>query len=248
MAGEPRRCSRFALTGNIYVVRHGQRADHADDDWHATAERPHDPPLTPFGLEQAAATGLALCSESISAVYTSPFTRCMETASAIAAQHGLKLRVEPGLGEMLADCNEHGWGFDSDPYEDQAFSAARLAEAFDVDTTYFPTFDTAAGGLSRDGAPRLCFPESWDVAAARYQATLLAIQAQAEPFAVLVTHGAGVQSIAETVLAPDEVDDCSYCCITQIHQAGGGRWKCTQHGTAHHGIKVAAADKLVLRK
>ena len=47
---------------------------------------------------------------------------------------------------------------------------------------------------------RINWPESWGQAAARYQRTLCEVQ-RAAPFAVLVTHGAGVQSIAESVLS-----------------------------------------------
>ena len=249
MAVDRRRCGRFATTGSIFAVRHGERADHADGNWHETAERPHDPPLTPLGLEQAASTGLALSTERVDAVYSSPFTRCMQTASAIAKHHGLRLRVEPGIGEMLADCEEHGWGFSENPY-DEAFSTAHLASLFDVDTSYTPLWDTPTRGAQsrkRHGSTlQLSFPEEWEDAKARYQRTLSELQAT-EPFAVLVTHGAGVMSIAESALPPDEVDDCNYCCITQVHQEGGGAWRCTQRGTAHHGL-TTSHDQLVLQR
>ena len=237
-----RRCTRFESTGCITAVRHGQRADHADHNWHETAERPHDPPLTEFGKEQAAATGAALHVERVDAVYSSPFTRCMETAAAIAKEHGLQIRVEPGIGEMLADSKEHGWGFEEEPYTDKEFGAKRLAKRFNVDARYMPIYKTAADAGTGD---RISFPESWSQATARYQHTLCEVQ-RTEPFAVLVTHGAGVKSIAESVLSEDDVDDCNYCCITQLHQAGGGRWRCMQRGTAHHGLVTAAADQLVL--
>ena len=175
-----RRCTRFEPTGCITAVRHGQRADHAGHKWHETAERPHDPPLTEFGKRQAAATGAALRSERVDAVYSSPFTRCMETAAAIAKEHGLQIRVEPGIGEMLADSEEHGWGFDEEPYTDKEFCAARLAKRFNVDTSYVSVYKTAADTGTGD---RINFPESWEQATARYQRTLCEVQ-RLEPFAV----------------------------------------------------------------
>ena len=245
-----RRCSRFAPTGSVYIVRHGQRADHADEHWHETAERPHDPHLTDTGLQQALSTGMLLSSERVDAIYSSPFLRCMQTAAAIAKPHNLKIRVEPGLGEMLADCEEHGWGFTEDPY-DEALSAERLAKQFPVDTTYQPLWDSQGRGVScsrwSKGTAAVCFPESWDEAKSRYQDTLMKLKVMA-PFSVLVSHGAGVMSMAESILAPDDVDDCSYCCVTQIHQSGGGAWRCTQHGTSHHGLMVSSTDQLVLQR
>ena len=106
-------------------------------------------------------------------MYSSPFLRCMQTAAAIAEPHGLKIRVEYGISEMLADCAEHGWGFSESPF-DEALTAARLAGAFNVDLSYAPLFSPyspeAGGGLS------LCYPESWDEARARYQRTLAEVR------------------------------------------------------------------------
>ena len=51
-SGEPRGAC-------VWIVRHGERAD-VDPAWERTAPRPHDPPLTPHGRAQAAATARAL--------------------------------------------------------------------------------------------------------------------------------------------------------------------------------------------
>ena len=68
----------------MWVVRHGERIDAVEKGWKKTAARPHDPPLTPTGFEQAAATGRALRDHRLDAIYTSPFLRCVQTATAIA--------------------------------------------------------------------------------------------------------------------------------------------------------------------
>lgn len=91
-------------SGAVWVVRHGERIDSVEKGWKKTAARPHDPPLTPAGFEQAAATGRALRGHRLDAIYTSPFLRCVQTATAIVEAMGPgapPIHVEPGLGEWL---------------------------------------------------------------------------------------------------------------------------------------------------
>ena len=240
------------LTGSIWVCRHGERAD-AIPGWEETAERPHDPPLTPRGLAQAAATAGVLASERIDAIYCSPFLRCMQTAAAIAAPLGLRIRVEPGLGELL----NPRW-FSTHPVDaamsDEALVAA-IGEAL-IDRTYTPVYDTAArrgataAGAESDGAPaELCFPETSPLeAAARYERTLDALRGVGAPcFALLVTHGFGVQAIAESVDGV-EVLECDYCALTRLTRRGGSAsgdegvpWRCDVLCRSTHIVGVEPA-------
>ena len=89
----------------IIVARHAERADDVDVGWTAHDDGfPDDPPLTPFGLEQAAllAQTLLKARPNLDVVCTSPFLRCVQTADAVARAFGLPLRVEHGLYEHLA--------------------------------------------------------------------------------------------------------------------------------------------------
>ncbi|GAO48623.1 phosphoglycerate mutase-like protein [Saitoella complicata NRRL Y-17804] len=99
----------------ICIVRHAERLDQYDRNWSKTAERPYDTPLTKGGIAQAAATGRFIRSwlhdkkETARrrtvlvedeededddrnvwvpnvVIHTSPFLRCMETATALANQ------------------------------------------------------------------------------------------------------------------------------------------------------------------
>jgi len=56
--------------------------------------------LNETGCRQAERLTVALSSEPIVAVYSSPLSRTLETARPIAAAHGLKVQIEPGLIEM----------------------------------------------------------------------------------------------------------------------------------------------------
>ncbi|CAD6193064.1 unnamed protein product [Caenorhabditis auriculariae] len=93
---------------NIWVVRHGERVDHVIKNWRNTPDcvRWDDPPLSERGLRQADEVGKFLASEPIEHVFTSPFTRCVQTTSSILANFhdAPNVRVEPGFGENLSSC------------------------------------------------------------------------------------------------------------------------------------------------
>ncbi len=85
-------------SGNrILLVRHGET------EWnrlHRFQGR-SDIPLNPKGNHQARALGLALKKETITAIYSSPLERAVETASHIAQFHpSVPLMKESGLIEM----------------------------------------------------------------------------------------------------------------------------------------------------
>ena len=88
----------------IIVARHAERADDVDVGWTAHDDGfPDDPPLTPFGLEQAAllAQTLLKARPNLAVICTSPFLRCVQTADAVARAFGLPIRLEH---------DRKGWG------------------------------------------------------------------------------------------------------------------------------------------
>ena len=120
----------------VVVVRHGERLDYVSRDdlgvnWTAQADRPYDPPLTEHGKEQALKLGQHLVGElerlgipPITAIYTSPFLRCLQTS--LSAREGLSsmpntdstsstasklppVRVEYGLSESFNNSWFRSW-------------------------------------------------------------------------------------------------------------------------------------------
>jgi|UniRef100_A0A914QSX0 broad specificity phosphatase PhoE len=94
-------------TRNLWVVRHGERVDKIDPNWHKTAPRGawDDPPITDKGIQQAKEVGKRLQDEQIDYIFCSPFVRCLQTATAIVGElktnAKLKLFVEPGFCETF---------------------------------------------------------------------------------------------------------------------------------------------------
>lgn len=82
----------------LLLVRHGET------DWNRERRSlgRSDIPLNQVGTEQAKRVAQALSDEKPAAIYSSPLSRALETAQAIAQHHGLAVVVEPGLAEMDA--------------------------------------------------------------------------------------------------------------------------------------------------
>jgi broad specificity phosphatase PhoE len=123
-----------AIPAVVVMARHGERLDYIMRDsggnWVADAERPWDTPLTAHGEVQGTKLGEHLAAEldrlqlpPISAIYSSPFLRCRQTA--IAAREGYNtmtsetnastagrlppVRVELGLAESINSCWYRSW-------------------------------------------------------------------------------------------------------------------------------------------
>ena len=86
----------------LIIVRHGQtRWNHEKRALGHT-----DIELNDEGKRQAQALALALKGETLAAIYSSPLTRALDTARAIASFHQLEVRVDPAFIEM--DAGEMG--------------------------------------------------------------------------------------------------------------------------------------------
>ena len=239
----PRRSARLAMSGSVWVVRHGQRIDQYDGDWWLTAERPHDPYLTELGEQQATAAGEALvrASARVDVIYSSPFLRCVQTAARCAKALGIsKIRIEPGLGELLmADWFDYAPVREASMPVDGGMSTKELVKRFGnlIDTTYTPLYDAneRVAKAEQQSQHLITFPEDWHEGIARYQKTLAALS-EASPFSLLVTHGAGVQACAEAIEGcPDMSEmDVDYCCLTNLVRQGAYKWKVTTLADASH--------------
>ena len=80
----------------LVLVRHAlpMRVDAAAD------EGPADPGHTPLGREQAERVVRALAGDDVTALYTSPAARALETAAPLAAALGLEPVVASGLADF----------------------------------------------------------------------------------------------------------------------------------------------------
>ena len=78
------------------LIRHAETGHNADSRVQGQA----DIPLSELGQRQARALGEHLRHESLAAVVSSPLSRALLTAEALAARHGLTVATDPDLMEM----------------------------------------------------------------------------------------------------------------------------------------------------
>ncbi|MCO5101299.1 MAG: histidine phosphatase family protein [Burkholderiaceae bacterium] len=96
------------MSTELVLVRHGITAWNRERRFQGQL----DTPLDEQGFEQARKTGLRLRSWPLAAVYSSDLLRARQTAEAIAAPHGLQLRIERRLRER------HYGGYEGRTYEE----------------------------------------------------------------------------------------------------------------------------------
>ncbi|KAJ7706129.1 histidine phosphatase superfamily [Mycena rosella] len=114
----------------IYIARHGFRMNWVNSTWKSETGLPRDPPLAAFGVSQAQELADYFLSlpedQRPTAIFSSPYYRCLQTSSPVSAALGVPIYVEHGLSEWYSPIAE-GTGLHPRPG-----SAASLAQ-------YFPT-------------------------------------------------------------------------------------------------------------
>eukprot|EP00808_Paulinella_micropora_P012090 g59856.t1 len=95
----------------VFLVRHGERQDHIDEEWILTAEKPFDPPLSERGMKQAHEVGLRLKKEGakLDAIYCSPLYRTLQTAAQIADVLEVDIFLETAIAETVQHESVSAW-------------------------------------------------------------------------------------------------------------------------------------------
>ena len=159
----------------LVLVRHADVDDAARGRCYGTL----DVGLSEAGRAQAARLARALSAEPLDAVVSSPRVRALETATAIAAPHGVEVGIEPGLREL--DFGE----FEGRTYDE---IAASLPDVYAQWMTT-PTTVRFPGG------------ESYADLRARALAVVAALRdAQDDATIVAVTHGGVVRAVLSEAL------------------------------------------------
>ncbi len=203
----------------IWLTRHGSRQDFIDPEWHRTAERRHDPPLSAEGLFQVQQLATRLEPEGITGIFSSPFLRCVQTAAPIADRLHLPIRLEPGFSEWL----NPDW-FPSSP------------EILPLDTIVqqFPAIEA-------DYSPQVfpSYPENGETVLRRTGEAATGIATKYPGELLFVGHGATVygslfgllgQSFAELERTLGAIH---YCCLFRL-QRTNGVWALDLRGDTSH--------------
>lgn len=218
----------------VYVTRHGERIDNVERRWmsgvsHARRDDPH---LSPRGRVQAQELADELLRRRkicihkhpqrrpVDHIVSSPFYRCVETASIVGYALDLPVCIEPGICEVLFD------------YPPGLLPVEDLQQEFpNVDLGYKPT--TA---LPRSG-------ESGDDACIRRSAVAAGQIAQALGGSLLfVGHGASCVGILKAFTGTTQYQ--GFCTLSRLVEAdaGSNEWMAEAIGSADH-----LSDKTNLR-
>ncbi len=188
----------------LFLVRHGMRMDVEDGTWRLTARRPDDPPLSKTGLVQARDTGLYLKGKGITAMYTSPFLRAIQTAQGIYEVTGVRFRVEPALSEWL----NPGWF----PVKPDIITFEQVVREYSgCDASYRST-----------AVVTWPEPEEGVHMYARVKAFLDALERAEVGNVVLVGHGATVTEASRALCGSWE--DAQLCSVTEFERVDG-QWR-----------------------
>lgn len=203
----------------IWLARHGSRQDFVDPAWHQTADRPHDPPLSEEGLIQVRQLAKRMQPEGISAIFSSPFLRCIQTAAPIAELLNLPICVEPGFSEWLNP--------DWFPTAPQILSLEALMKNY--------------AAIDRDYSPRVrpSYPENGETVLQRTAEAATGI-ARAYPGRLLyVGHGATIYGSAFGLLGQSFADlerklgAIHYCSLFRLVR-GSRTWELDLCGDTSH--------------
>lgn len=225
----------------FFIVRHGERMDHADPSWASTAALPSDPPLTERGVAQAFMTGKHLQSLLLEKaesraihILASPLLRCMQTASGIVAGLG-KLGARAVLRPELALCE---WL--SEDYFSHQLGTADLHCSPHAPSDCESDDDLATPAAHHPhvtGFPK--FPEAYPAMVARATGFAKRLDAwtqsaSAPAIVVLVTHGAVVNGLMEGFLATPFLHHIDPCSVSCVKRAFTGQYQPTMIASTSH--------------
>ncbi len=125
----------------LYIVRHGQTAWNKEEVFRGTK----DIPLNDVGQKEAAALGDYLKGISFDAIYTSPLSRAIQTAEAVARSVGLAPKVD----DSLIDLNFGSWQGVSHEEVRKNFPDLYRAWKSAPDQVKFPEGESLADVLNR---------------------------------------------------------------------------------------------------
>ncbi|KAF8973966.1 histidine phosphatase superfamily [Flammula alnicola] len=126
----------------IYIARHGFRLNWVSTAWKSPTGLPRDPPLTAYGETQAE----ELCQYFLSfpeeerptAIFSSPYYRCLQTSRPLAKALGIPIYVEHGIAEWYSPV-EPGTGLHPRPGPTESLQAHFPEVDASWNTLYYPS-------------------------------------------------------------------------------------------------------------
>ncbi|KAJ7597083.1 phosphoglycerate mutase-like protein [Mycena floridula] len=94
------------MVEKIYLARHGFRLNWVTSNWKSETGLARDPPLASYGVSQAQELADYFVSlpedERPTAIFSSPYYRCLQTSQPVARALGIPIFVEHGISEWYS--------------------------------------------------------------------------------------------------------------------------------------------------
>jgi len=225
----------------VYIIRHGEREDDVNPNW--KSDRPWDPPLTERGKRQALEAGEFLAGKNIKIVYTSPFSRCLQTTKYVLKGINSKIcsNTKTNTNETENETeneNENGKGNSRHIRVEHGLAEFHNQKWFQEK----PEFHHNAHCLPEKDAkyqsllePK--FPETTNDMQYRYSkiGRLLA-EKHPEGNLLLVTHGFAIDPMTRELIKDDDlmVLEAPYCCITTLRKLPNNSFKLVSLTSTSH--------------
>ncbi|KAJ1626078.1 histidine phosphatase superfamily [Pavlovales sp. CCMP2436] len=211
----------------LYLVRHGDRFDYANEDaWAAASKRVgfehRDPPLSALGHQQAREVALKLMNATsgckVDRLLVSPYLRVIQTAQPFAHASNLQIEIEEGLAEVC-----------------HAPSTIPSAEARfpifpEVSLSYRSALSVATGAADSAGRPSEIYPLDYLRRNARFAQHIS--KNYAGKTVVCFSHAASVALVA--ALTQQSIVEANLkmapCGIFKLVGRAGSAWRMEMHG------------------
>ncbi|KZT30425.1 PGAM-domain-containing protein [Neolentinus lepideus HHB14362 ss-1] len=226
----------------IYIARHGFRLNWVTNNWKSETGLPRDPPLAVYGETQAKELGEYFASlpehQRPTAIFSSPYYRCLQTAKPVSQALNVPIYVEHGLSEWYSPV-EAGTGLHPRPA-----SATELKKHFpEIDDSWSSIWYPSRKGEDVDevhdrvaGLLKLLVPEVERRFSDRHHRILL------------VSHAATVIALARELLGnrtlPLRIGCCSLTELDRKSEANVvlGGWEAKRLGSGSHLKEGASRD------
>lgn len=199
-------------TTRLFLVRHGQTVTNKEGRFCGHSETQ----LTDLGREQARALGRRLARETIDAVYTSDFSRAMETAALALGERRVRAAVDFDLREL-----HYGeWELEREP-DVRKRASAEYKLMRDEDPAWRPPGGETVGEVRE--RTRAAFDRI--------------VAAEAGKRVLVVSHGTALNCLLSSLLEMPLTHvfriDVANCGLTEVHVRGGKPYIVRLNETAH---------------
>ncbi|KAH8835777.1 histidine phosphatase superfamily [Flagelloscypha sp. PMI_526] len=224
------------MVKRIYIIRHGFRLSWITNMWKSETGLARDPPLAAIGVTQAEEVATYFQSLPLedrpTAIFSSPYYRCLQTAKPTSESLNLPILIEHGLSEWFISVRE-GTGLHPRPYNATALHK------------YFPTISKSYSSILYPPRTGESISEVHDRSEELLSHLVEIATASGHENILLVSHAATVAALVRVAVGDREMGVRVGCCslsVLEKDEESVGGWKAVKVADGVHLIEGAQRD------